>query len=85
MSPSHARDRLTVGLYLPDDESDPLGGMEHALSAVIAAEPLEHKLEEGLDTRLHPATMSASISRGVSEGVIDRDEAAILERSARLM
>ncbi len=84
LAPSHARDRLTAGIYLPEDENDPIGVMDQALAAVLEAEPLEKKLEQGLGERLHPATMPDAVARGVSEGIITNDEAEILDRANRL-
>ncbi|MEX0900430.1 MAG: acyl-CoA dehydrogenase [Gammaproteobacteria bacterium] len=84
LEPSLARDRLTAGVYLPDDAGDPVGLMDAALVAVIAAEPIERKLEKGLKVRLHPATMEPEIERGLGAGVIDADEAAVLREALAL-
>jgi acyl-CoA dehydrogenase len=84
LEPSLARDRLTTGVYVPEDAADPVGLMDAALEAALAAEPLERKLEKGLHVRLHPATMADEIDRGLGAGVIDADEAALLRESLAL-
>jgi acyl-CoA dehydrogenase len=44
MEPSAVRDRLTAGMYLPQDGAEPLAELETALRAALAAEPVEAKL-----------------------------------------
>jgi acyl-CoA dehydrogenase len=44
ISPSATRDRLTADTYLPDNIEDPVGALEAALEAMIAAEPIEARL-----------------------------------------
>ena len=39
IEPTGARKRLTAGIFLPRDESDPVAALESALLAVISAEP----------------------------------------------
>ena len=42
--PGEARDRLTHGIYISDDENDITGCLEDALHKVILAEPIERRL-----------------------------------------
>jgi hypothetical protein len=59
IEPSATRDRLTAGMYLPRDEHDPVGVIELALEATVAAEPIEARKcapqEEGYAKLSHPA------------------------------
>ncbi len=48
LEPSGARDRLTTGIYLPQDVTQTLGRMEDALHKVIAAEPVEKAFNEAV-------------------------------------
>ncbi len=50
LSPSTARDRLTQGIFVTRDPRDPAGRLETALDLTIAAEPLERKLREFVET-----------------------------------
>jgi acyl-CoA dehydrogenase len=43
-NPGAARDRLTRECFVHDSEHDALGAIEHALQAMIAAEPIEAKI-----------------------------------------
>jgi acyl-CoA dehydrogenase len=44
IEPSATRDRLTSTCFLPSSEDDPVGAIELALAATIAAEPVEAKI-----------------------------------------
>src|SRR5450759_438987 len=46
MQPGAARDRLTAGIYIPDDEQDAVGELEAAIESNLASGPLLAKLEE---------------------------------------
>ena len=46
MQPGAARDRLTAGMYIPDNEQEAVGALEAALVSTLACEPLQAKLEE---------------------------------------
>jgi acyl-CoA dehydrogenase len=45
LAPSDTRDRLTAGVFVPRDLRDALARIEDALPKVIAAEPLERRLQ----------------------------------------
>jgi len=47
LEPSALRDRLTSGLYIPDEVPEPMARLEEALRLAAAAEPLERKLKQG--------------------------------------
>jgi acyl-CoA dehydrogenase len=81
LAPSFARDRLTAGIFVPADAGDILGRMDAALVAVLAAEPLERKLEQGLGQRIPQSGMDEAIDRGIAAGVIDDAEAAVLREA----
>lgn len=44
IEPSATRDRLTAECFIPSDKDDPLGTIELALAATLAAEPIEAKI-----------------------------------------
>ncbi|HEX7048492.1 MAG TPA: acyl-CoA dehydrogenase [Gammaproteobacteria bacterium] len=80
--PSEARDRLTRGAYWNRDPNDPIGRMEVALDKVLAAEPVEAKLQKALGVKLNAANYDDAVTRGESEGVISGEEAELLRESA---
>jgi acyl-CoA dehydrogenase len=90
IAPSATRDRLTAGTYLPADTDEPVGALEAALAATIAAEPVEAKLrlaqkqgrfEPGL---LTDGDVDAIWRRALAAGVISEDDFALVERRNRL-
>jgi len=49
LAPNDSRDRLTAGVFTPDDPDDPVGCLEHALKLAIQAEVVEARLRrEGI-------------------------------------
>ena len=48
LEPGAARDRLTAGIYVPKNESDPTGALEAAFLAAIACEPIDEKLRKAV-------------------------------------
>ena len=82
MEPSPLRDRLTAGLFIPTDLSDPLNRLEDALRKVIAAEPVEQKLRDAVkDGRLDRGAEDALLDAGVRAGVITSDEADFIRQA----
>jgi len=84
IEPSAARDRLTAGIYIGTADDDPVGLIERALAATLAAEPVEAKLrsaikENRLDGKL-PAGAGIDVlaDRALAAGVISVDEARAL-------
>jgi len=78
MRPSAARDRLTEGIYVGTAD-DPVGRVEHALAATVAAESVMRKVQRALRTGLIEAdTPEGQIAQALSHAIIDEDEAAKL-------
>jgi len=83
--PGPARDRLTRGVYIPKDENEAVRVLETALVAVIAAEPIESKIQAArragsIAGRLQEEQTEAALAAGI----IDAAEAKILKRAAEL-
>jgi acyl-CoA dehydrogenase len=85
LEPNAARERLTAGVFIPKNEDEPVGTLEAALRAVIAAETVETRLraaaKAGTIASRFPAELAA---QAVAKGVISSAEAAILERARTL-
>jgi len=85
LSPGPARDRLTAGMFIPPDENHPLGTLEAALLATIAAEPVERKLRAAAAAGvLGDARGEYDLGAAVESGMLTEDEADIVERSHAL-
>ena len=81
LSPSAARDRLTVGMYLSKSETDPTGQLEAALVATIACEPIEKKLREAVKNGLIARRMQedfATLAR--DKGIITADDFTLWQK-----
>lgn len=80
MYPSETRDRLTDGVFISGDASNPVGLLELALPRVIATEPLERRLLKaeaaGKLKALDPQTR---LQMAVEQSIITADEAKELE------
>jgi acyl-CoA dehydrogenase len=82
LNPGAARDRLTGGMFISTDETDPIAILEAALHATIAAEPLEQKLRSaGVSSSSASAQASGDIELAVAQGVITEVEAAVIYRA----
>jgi acyl-CoA dehydrogenase len=85
MTPGPARDRLTRGMCIPDDENDAVAAVDAALLAVIAAEPVEAKLRAAQRAgTIDGEFADMLVADGVAKGVINGEEAATLARAKAL-
>ena len=83
LEPSAMRARLTKGVYVSKDENDPVGALEAALIAVIAAEAVEAKLRAA--AKAGTLTGAAELAdEALAKGVISQAERDILDRAAAL-
>ncbi|MCP2039914.1 acyl-CoA dehydrogenase [Neisseria sp. HSC-16F19] len=77
--------RLTHGMYVPADESDAVGVLKPAHSAVVAAEGLEKKLRQwvrsGEFSAVSPATQ---LQEALDKGLISADEFEQVTRARKL-
>ncbi|MEO8487219.1 MAG: acyl-CoA dehydrogenase [Betaproteobacteria bacterium] len=91
IEPSATRDRLTMPMYLPDAEDDPVALIERALAATMLAEPVEAKIKAAtragtLDAALAPGEgIDELAARAVSAGVIEASEARTLVEQRALV
>ncbi len=79
--PSETRDRLTEGVYKTTDPSDPIGCVQHAFHAVIAANEAEKKLKKA---RIKPSELGMPgnwLEDAVAQGIITQEEAKLVEVS----
>jgi acyl-CoA dehydrogenase len=85
MQPGEARDRLTAGIYIPDDEMDAVGALEAALASTLICEALQAKLDEARKAKQLKALEEVDrISEARELGIIDAGEALLLDRDYAL-
>ena len=83
IEPSATRDRLTAGMFIGDPD-EPVGLLERALAASVAADPVERKLRSALrvgklEAAQLPGEGAAELEAlAVAAGVITPAEAAVL-------
>ena len=83
--PGAARDRLTAGMYLPNDENDAVGALDAALHSTLQCEPLQARVnaahKAGQVTALGELMR---IAEAHQKGFINSEEAQLLERDHEL-
>jgi acyl-CoA dehydrogenase len=83
--PGPSRDRLTTGIYLPTDTHDRLRRLETALTAIIAAEPVEKKLRAAAhEHRLDASNGPTLLDEAVRAGIIGEAEAKVVREAETL-
>lgn len=88
MQPGEARDRLTAGIYVPEDKEDAVGALEAALLSTLQCEPLQAKLDAA--RKAHGAAKIRSLSEleNIAEArdknILKPEEAELLERDYEL-
>ena len=85
MKPGAARDRLTAGIYIPDDEQDAVGALEAALLSTLECEPLHSKIHEARKAgQLNALEELLRIAEARDLGLISPEQALQLERDYAL-
>jgi acyl-CoA dehydrogenase len=83
-APNAARERLTAGVFVPKNEDEPVGALEAALRAVIAAEPVEAKIRAAVKAGTLQGKGGSPAAQALGGGVINVEEARLLERAQLL-
>jgi acyl-CoA dehydrogenase len=80
LAPSAVRDRLTAGIFIPTEPTEPLGRLDDALAKVIAAEAVEKKVREAArQGRIAAADEEKMLREAGQAGIIDTEELEIVE------
>lgn len=85
MQPGASRDRLTDGMYVPDDEHDAVGALEAALTSTLACESLQAILHAARKSgQLKSLEEVQRITEACDLGLINADQVVMLERDYAL-
>ncbi len=85
MQPGAARDRLTSGMFIAQDEEDAVGALEAALASTLLCEPLLAKLEEARKAgKLKAIAEVARIAEARDAGIISAEQSLQLQRDYAL-
>jgi acyl-CoA dehydrogenase len=75
--PGELRDRLTEGVYIPVNNSEPVARLDDALIKAVAAEPALRKLRAAVNTGTLPhGDPEAHVDAGLAAGIVTEPEAA---------
>lgn len=75
LQPGRQRDRLTPGIHVPDDPTEALGRLEHALQLCADAEPVLKKLKDAVrQGRLPRARTEQLLDQAVDSGLLSETE-----------
>jgi len=87
LAPSETRDRLTDGVYKTASSGYVIGEMEALLPLVIAAEPLQRKIDKALRAgEIDSRNQQDNITAALEAGIINSDDARLMrEVHARTM
>jgi len=89
IEPSATRERLTAGMFIGSPD-EPVGVLERALAATIAAEPVERRIADAVRAGVLASATAAGggdadlARRAVASGVISEADAALLARQREL-
>jgi len=78
LEPSASRDRLTGGIFAPDDEDDNTGRLQYAMSMTIRAEPIERKLRDKGTIHRPDQAYEDWLAELVSDRVLNQEESDLL-------
>ena len=85
LEPGPARERLTAGVFIPKTEDEPVGALEAALRAVIAAEPVESKIRAAAKAGTLTGRFADELAeQAVAADVITAAESRLLDRAHEL-
>ena len=79
------RSRLTKGMFVSADETDPVGVLEPALKAMLETEPVEQKLRKlARDGKFKTITARERLAEALQNGVISQQEFDAVTRARKL-
>jgi len=85
IQPGATRDRLTADTFVPESENDPVGALELALEATVAAEQIEARIRAAhKERRIAGRTPDELAQAALDAGVISPAEQAQLKRRDEL-
>ncbi len=84
LNDSPARDRLTHGIYINENENDPTGKIEIAFKAVLAAAPVEKKLRQAQKQKKLPkGNIMKLIDEAIAHEIISKEDADLIAQAEK--
>jgi len=80
--PGGPRDALTAGIFLPEDEKEPLGQLEQAFNLAIQSQPVYERIREAIRSgKLPKDNPTRLVDAAYEAGVINNEEHDLLQRT----
>ena len=80
--PGEQRDRMTDGIYIPDDKNQAMGRYEYALQSLVDAEPAYKKIYKATKKKELPKTQPRFvIDQAEEKGIISQEEADLIRKA----
>lgn len=84
-TPGAQRDRLTNGLYLPEDAEEAMGRLERAFLACVAADQVMAKIKKGIRARKLPRQKPMTLlEEALAADIISAEDVATVHRAEEL-
>ncbi len=80
-----SRERLSAGIYLPEDAGDIIGSLKHAFDLTLKADEVEKRLREAGQVYEPSEEYSQWLKRILSDSLINRDEHTLLSEARQAM
>jgi acyl-CoA dehydrogenase len=85
MQPGEARDRLTSGMHIPQNEKEAVGALEFALLSTLTCEPLQAAVAKARkEGKIKSRDEMEQVAEAASLGVISGEQANMLKRDYAL-
>lgn len=80
LEPGEVRDRLTAGIYIPNNDDEPLAYLEQAMECAVVCEAIETKLRHAVKAGQLTARNDEKVTEALQCGIINQEEVALLEK-----
>jgi acyl-CoA dehydrogenase len=82
--PGDLREALTAGIFLPEDEDEPLGQLELAFQLCLESQPVYERIREAINSgELPKENPTRLVDEAYEAGVINNEEHDLLQRTER--
>ncbi len=81
-TPGEQRDRMTDGIYVPEDVNEALGRLENAFRLSTEAEDVARKIKDAIRAKKLPRDKPARlVQKALEENIITKEEAGLVKRA----
>jgi acyl-CoA dehydrogenase len=85
LEPSESRDRLTQGMFIPDNKKESVKQLEDALSMIIKAEPLMNKIIKAMHKgELESKSIIKAAEEAIKSNLINKEEGIVVREAIQM-